>query len=95
MPSRDLPATHAAAQPAVTDADVLLGLLDPDYFLGGDMKLDRKAATAAVALVATELGLPVEETAAGIHDVVNQNMAAAARISAHGSNKVGISPASR
>ena len=44
------------------------------------MKLDRGAATAAVASVATELGLPVDETAAGIHDVVNQNMAAAARM---------------
>jgi N-methylhydantoinase A len=76
------PACYArgGTRPAVTDADVLLGLLDPDYFLGGDMKLDRAAATAAVASVATELGLPVDETAAGIHDVVNQNMAAAARM---------------
>jgi len=76
------PACYArgGTRPAVTDADVLLGLLDPDYFLGGDMKLDREAATAAVASVATELGLPVDETAAGIQDVVNQNMAAAARM---------------
>jgi N-methylhydantoinase A len=71
---------RGGTRPAVTDADVLLGLLDPDYFLGGDMTLDRDAATAAVAAVATELGLPVDETAAGIHDVVNQNMAAAARM---------------
>ena len=76
------PASYArgGTRPAVTDADVLLGLLDPDYFLGGDMQLDRRAAHAAVAAVAAELGLPVEETAAGIHDVVNQNMAAAARM---------------
>ena len=48
---------RGGTRPAVTDADVLLGLLDPDYFLGGDMTLDRAAATAAVAAVATELGL--------------------------------------
>ena len=76
------PASYArgGTRPAVTDADVLLGLLDPDFFLGGDMRLDRAAAHEAVAAVAAELGLPVDETAAGIHDVVNQNMAAAARM---------------
>jgi N-methylhydantoinase A len=76
------PASYArgGTRPAVTDADVLLGLLDPDYFLGGDMRLDRAAADAAVASLATQLGLPVDDTAAGIHDVVNQNMAAAARM---------------
>jgi N-methylhydantoinase A len=76
------PASYArgGTRPAVTDADVLLGLLDPDYFLGGDMRLDRDAAHRAVAAVAAQLELPVDETAAGIHDVVNQNMAAAARM---------------
>ncbi|MEO5838096.1 MAG: hydantoinase/oxoprolinase family protein [Acidimicrobiales bacterium] len=71
---------RGGTRPAVTDADVLLGYLDPEYFLGGDMPLDRDAATAAVAAVASQLGLPIDETAAGIHDVVNQNMAAAARM---------------
>ena len=65
---------------AVTDADVVLGLLDPDAFLGGDMPLDGDAATAAVAATAAGLGLPVMDTAAGISEVVDQNMAAAARM---------------
>jgi N-methylhydantoinase A len=66
--------------PTVTDADVLLGLLDPDAFLGGDMPLDASLAEAAMQGVADELGLPLIDTAAGVHEVVNQNMAAAARM---------------
>ena len=65
---------------AVTDADVVLGLLDPDAFLGGDMPLDAAAASAATERPAEGLGLSVMDTAAGIHEVVNQNMAAAARM---------------
>ena len=65
---------------AVTDADVVLGLLDPDAFLGGDMPLDAAAASAATAELALGLGLSLMDTAAGIHEVVNQNMAAAARM---------------
>ena len=65
---------------AVTDADVVLGLLDPGAFLGGDMPLDGAAATAAVAATAAGLGLSVIDTAAGIAEVVDQNMAAAARM---------------
>jgi N-methylhydantoinase A len=71
---------RGGTKPAVTDADVLLGYLDPDFFLGGDMALDLGAAEGAVASVADPLGLAVVETAAGIHDVVNQNMAAASRM---------------
>jgi N-methylhydantoinase A len=71
---------RGGTKPAVTDADVLLGYLDPDFFLGGDMALDLGAAEQAVASVADPLGLAVVETAAGIHDVVNQNMAAASRM---------------
>ncbi len=67
---------------AVTDADVLLGLLDPAAFLGGDMPLDRGLAVKATEVVADHLGLEPTDTAAGIHEVVNQNMAAAA--SMHG-----------
>ncbi len=66
--------------PTVTDADVLLGLLDPATFLGGDMPLDDSAARSATETVANALGLSVIDTAAGIHEVVNQNMAAAARM---------------
>ena len=66
--------------PAVTDADLLLGLLDAQAFLGGDMPLDTAAADAAMGAVADSLDLSVVDTAAGVHEVVNQNMAAAARM---------------
>ena len=68
--------------PAVTDADVLLGLLDPTGFLGGDMPLDASLAESAAQVIADGLGLDMIDTAAGIHEVVNQNMSAAA--SMHG-----------
>ncbi|MDG2908511.1 MAG: hydantoinase/oxoprolinase family protein [Acidimicrobiales bacterium] len=66
--------------PAVTDADLVLGLLDPNAFLGGDMPLDASLAEEAMSRVAEGLGMSTVETAAGIHEVVNQNMAAAARM---------------
>ena len=66
----------------MTDSDVILGLLDPAAFLGGDMPLDRSLAEGAAQTVADGLGLEMLDTAAGIHEVVNQNMAAAA--SMHG-----------
>jgi N-methylhydantoinase A len=53
----------------VTDADVVLGLIDPEMFLGGRMQLDRDAAVKAVSRVAEPLGLSVEEAAAGIVQV--------------------------
>ncbi len=69
-------------QAAVTDADVVLGLLDPDAFLGGDMPLDAGRAEAAIEPLAGGLGLSVIDTAAGMYEVVSQNMAAAARMHA-------------
>jgi len=66
----------------VTDADVALGMLDPAGFLGGDMPLDPCLADAALAAVASRLDLATVEIAAGVHEVVNQNMAAAARMHA-------------
>jgi len=69
-------------EPTVTDADLLLGYLDPDFFLGGKMQLDRDAAARAVARIAEPLGLGITEAAWGIHQVVNENMAGAARIHA-------------
>lgn len=66
--------------PAVTDADLVLGLLDADAFLGGDMPLDATLAEEAAAIVAKGLGMSTVDTAAGVHEVVNQNMAAAARM---------------
>lgn len=52
--------------PTVTDADLVLGLLDAETFLGGRMKLDLEAARSAIKGVGDHLGLSVEETAAGI-----------------------------
>jgi N-methylhydantoinase A len=67
--------------PTVTDADLLLGYLDAEFFLGGRMRLDAVAARRVVEEhVGRPLGLDVVEAAWGIHRVVNENMAAAARI---------------
>jgi N-methylhydantoinase A len=62
-------------EPTVTDADVVLGLIDPDAFLAGRMALDPAAAERAVRSVAEPLGLSVEEAAAGIVHVNNQKAA--------------------
>ena len=67
-------------RPTVTDADLLLGYLDPRFFLGGEMALDVEAARATVGGLAARLGLEVSEAAAAIHQVVNENMAGAARM---------------
>jgi N-methylhydantoinase A len=67
----------------VTDADLVLGYLDPAYFLGGRLQLDVQAARDAIEReVAVPLGLSVEEAAWGIHAIVNENMANAARVHA-------------
>lgn len=66
-------------EPTVTDANVLLGFIGPGSFLGGEMALDLDAARDAVGRLADQLGLDIVRTAAGIHDVVNENMAAAMR----------------
>lgn len=69
-------------EPTVTDADLVLGYLSPDFFLGGEMRLDVEAARRAVARFGEAIGLGIEEAAAGIHRVVDENMAAAARMHA-------------
>ena len=77
------PACYGAGgqEPTVTDADLLLGYLDADFFLGGRMRLDVEAARRAIETrVAQPMGLSVTEAAWGIHRVVNENMAAAARV---------------
>jgi N-methylhydantoinase A len=67
--------------PAVTDADLFLGYLNPDYFLGGEMQLDMDTVERAIAdRVAKPLGLSTLEGAVGIHNIVNENMAAATRM---------------
>ncbi len=66
--------------PTVTDADLLLGYLNADFFLGGEMRIDSEAARAAMARLAAELGVDEVRAAWGIHDIVNENMAGAARV---------------
>jgi len=66
--------------PTVTDADLVLGYLDPDYFLGGTMPLNKTASEQAIEeKVAAPLGTALVEAAFGIHDLINETMAAAAK----------------
>ncbi len=65
----------------VTDADLVLGYLDPDYFLGGDVRLDVAAARHIIhTTIAAPLGISVEEAANAIFAVANSSMANAMRI---------------
>ncbi|MEA2778382.1 MAG: N-methylhydantoinase [Acetobacteraceae bacterium] len=64
----------------VTDANLVLGYLDPANFLGGRRILDLDAATAAVAVLAADLGIETPEAAAGIHRVINSRMADGVRV---------------
>lgn len=70
---------QGGTQATVTDADLVLGYLDPDYFLGGRMRLDIDAARRALDTLGGRLALSVEQVAWGIHQIVNENMANAAR----------------
>ncbi|MCB0113390.1 MAG: hydantoinase/oxoprolinase family protein [Caldilineaceae bacterium] len=76
------PACYAQGgdQPTVTDANLLLGYLDADFFLGGRMKLDFQRAKDAISALAASLHMDPVACAWGIHQVVNENMAAAARM---------------
>lgn len=72
---------RGGTEPTVTDADLVLGYLDPDYFLGGEFKIDLAAARRAIKeRIADRLGISIEEAAWGIHQIVNESMANAARI---------------
>lgn len=66
-------------EPTVTDADLVLGLLDGDNFLGGSMTLDQPAAETAIRRLGDALGTNLGQTASGIYRVVAETMAAAAR----------------
>jgi N-methylhydantoinase A len=71
---------RGGTEPTVTDADLLLGYLDPDYFLGGTMKLDAAGARRGIEeRVAKPLGVPLLDAVWGIHDLINETMAAAAK----------------
>jgi N-methylhydantoinase A len=74
---------RGGAEPTVTDADLILGYLDPAYFLGGRMQLDIEDARRAIETqIANKLGVSVAEAAWGIHQIANENMANAARVHA-------------
>lgn len=68
---------NGGTEPTVTDANVVLGIVDPDYFLGGKMQLKRELAEAAVDKIATRLGVSRQEAAYAIYTTSNHNMVAA------------------
>jgi N-methylhydantoinase A len=70
-------------EPTVTDADVALGRIDPEAFAAGTLKLDRAAAERAVlSRVGEPLGMDARWAAAGVGEIVEENMASAARVHA-------------
>ncbi|OKO80888.1 methylhydantoinase [Bradyrhizobium sp. NAS96.2] len=72
---------QGGTEPTVTDADLLLGYLDPEFFLGGEMELHLDAARSAMSgKLAHPLGISVDRAARGIQSIVNDSMAAAARM---------------
>jgi len=71
---------RGGSEPCVTDADLLLGYLDENYFLGGEMKLDKNAAQKGIEeKIAKPLGVPFIQALWGIHDLINETMAGAAK----------------
>jgi N-methylhydantoinase A len=74
---------HKGIHATLTDADLVLGYLDPEFFVGGRMKLDRIAAETAIQeWVGKPLGLTGVKSAWGIHEVINEDVARAFRIHA-------------
>jgi N-methylhydantoinase A len=72
---------QGGAEPTVTDADLVLGYINPDYFLGGEMTVDAEAARSAIEeRVAKKLGMSVPGAAHGIYRLVNANMMGAMRV---------------
>jgi N-methylhydantoinase A len=71
---------RGGTEPTVTDVAVALGLIDPDYFLGGTMRLDPTAAEAALARrIAGPLGVDVDTACLGLYRIVADTMAGAVR----------------
>jgi N-methylhydantoinase A len=71
---------RGATEPAVTDANIVLGTLNPDHLLAGRMAVRRDLAEEAIAALGARLGLGVMETADGVLEVVTANMARAIRV---------------
>ncbi len=66
---------HGSSEPTVTDADLVLGYVPADYFLGGSISLSEESARAAVDTVGRQLGMETEEAAQAIFETVNAHMA--------------------
>jgi N-methylhydantoinase A len=77
--------------PTVTDADLLLGYVGADSFLGGGFRIDKGAAEAAMARLAAALDVTPERCAWGIHDLINESMSEAAAMHA---SDCGVDPRS-
>lgn len=67
-------------EPTVTDANVVLGRLNPDFFLGGGLRLNAARSYEALACLGDRLGLPAVEVASSVVSIANENMANAIRI---------------
>lgn len=65
---------RGGTEPTVTDANVVLGIIDPDYFLGGRIKLDRAKAEAAIGKIAKQLKISLVEAAYAIYSTTNHSM---------------------
>ena len=76
-------------EPTVTDANLILGYLNPSYFLGGSMPLFKEKAQQVMEPLAKKLGISILEAAEGIRRVVNENMSNALRLVAV---KRGVNP---
>ncbi|MEZ5817019.1 MAG: hydantoinase/oxoprolinase family protein [Hyphomicrobiaceae bacterium] len=71
---------RGGTEPTVTDANLRLGILNPETFAGGTIPLDLDASRVALETLAAPLGLEIDNLALGIRDVVNESMTAAARV---------------
>jgi N-methylhydantoinase A len=82
---------RGGTQPTVTDADILLGYMGTESFVGGSFKVSKDAARQAMAKLATSLDVSVDRCAWGIHDLVNESMSKAAAMHA---TDLGVDPRS-
>lgn len=82
---------RGGTEPTVTDADILLGYMGTESFVGGTFKVSKEAAREAMAGLAEALGVSVDRCAWGIHDLVNESMSKAAAMHA---TDLGVDPRS-
>jgi N-methylhydantoinase A len=82
---------RGGTEPTVTDADILLGYMGTESFVGGSFKVSRDAAQATMAKLAASLDVSVPRCAWGIHDLVNESMSKAAAVHA---TDLGVDPRS-